>query len=130
MSTRSVVRIKKSHVNEYGKNKNFKIDLYHHHDGYIEGVGFDLFNRFYDKENKKINIPSDIMKVADILIKDNQDEYMVTPYNHCDIEYFYEININNKTITAWSVNNWEKSMVKLRKFTHNDILKKYLKIEV
>ena len=127
MSTRSVVRIKESYVNEYGKKKTLKIDLYHHHDGYIEGVGYDLFNRFYDKENKKMNLSCDIMRVVDTLVKDNKDEYMVTPYNHRDIDYFYEIDINNKTITAWSVDNWEKRMVKLSKFTHNDILKKYLK---
>lgn len=126
MSTRSVIRVKESRMTEYGKRKTFKIDLYHHHDGYIEGVGYDLFNRFYDKENKKMNLSHDIMKVVDTLVKDSEDEYMVTPYNHCDIEYFYEINITNKTITAWNVNNWEERMKKYKKYTHNDILKKYL----
>lgn len=126
MSTRSVIRVKENYISECGKKKTLKIDLYHHHDGYIEGVGYDLFNRFYDKENKKMNLSCDIMRVIDTLVKDNQDEYTVTPYNHRDIEYFYEIDVANKTITAWGVNNWGKRMKKYKKYTHNDILKKYL----
>ena len=49
MSTRSVIRIKEK---QYGKTN--KLDLYHHHDGYIEGVGFDLMRRFYDKDKKEM----------------------------------------------------------------------------
>lgn len=121
MSTRSVIRIKEK---QYGKT--IKLDLYHHHDGYIEGVGFDLMRRFYDKDKKEMYL-YDVMQVANTLIKDIHDEYKATPYKHADIEYFYEIDINKKTITAWSVNNWEEKMKKYRKYSHNEILKMYLR---
>ena len=121
MSTRCVVRIKEK---QYGKVN--KLDIYHHHDGYIEGVGFDLMRRFYDKDKKEMYL-YDVMQVANTLIKDIHDEYKVTPYKHGDIEYFYEIDIDKKTITAWSVNNWEEKMKKYRKYSHNEILKMYLK---
>lgn len=121
MSTRSVIRIKEK---QYGKTN--KLDLYHHHDGYIEGVGFDLMRRFYDKDKKEMYL-YDVMQVANTLIKDINDEYKATPYRHADIEYFYEIDINKKTITAWSVNNWEEKMKKYRKYSHNEILKMYLR---
>lgn len=90
MSTRSEVKI----IGEYQT-----IRLYHHHDGYPEGVGFDLMNRFYDKMQDWRNFEFD--SVVNQLVKDANDEYEVTQYNHTDREYEYEINIPNKTIKCF-----------------------------
>lgn len=119
MSTRCVVRIK-----EKFDNKTKKVDLYHHHDGYIEGVGFDLLNYLYDFEKKELKT-SDLYYTVNFLIKQTKDEYNYTPYNHGDIEYFYEIDVDKQTITGWNVNNWGKKMLKYQKYTMKDILKKY-----
>lgn len=92
MSTRSEIKI----IGEFAS-----IKLYHHHDGYPEGVGFDLMNRFWkirdDYQLWEFN------EIANALVKDTKDEYEITEYNHTDREYEYEININEKTIRCWKV---------------------------
>lgn len=91
MSTRSEVTI----IGEFQKLK-----LYHHHDGYPEGVGYDLMNRFFDKiENANV----DFDFVCNELVKDANDEYEITQYNHTDREYEYEVDTVKHTIRCWSV---------------------------
>ena len=95
MSTRSEILVKCS----FGEVK-----LYHHHDGYIEGVGFDLYKRFFSKEKEGFNreyCTPDVSDVVNELVKDANDEYEVTVSKHTDIEYFYEIDVNAKTLTGW-----------------------------
>ena len=72
MSTRCVIRIKEK---QYGKVN--KLDLYHHHDGYIEGVGFDLMRRFYDKDKKEKNFNVFVNAYRE----ENKAEFIKKQYN-------------------------------------------------
>ena len=93
MSTRCCVKIVKHFQNAYTEVK-----LYHHHDGYPEGVGEDLVNR--SKNWAKVH-PGDKWDIDDIvnsLIKDSNDEYEYTAYNHVDIEYLYTIDCDDMSI--------------------------------
>ena len=120
MSTRCIVEIKDSSI-----KKLKPIVLYHHHDGYISGVGYDLLDRFLDTETKKLDIDC-IDTVANKLIKDTEDEYEVTTYNHVDIEYKYTIDCGQKTLRCDDVDNWDGSMKVNATYTHNQIVKDYL----
>ena len=101
MSTRSEILVKC----KYGEVK-----LYHHHDGYIEGVGFDLLKRFFLKDNEWFNrknyegkkITPHIDNVINELVKDAEDEYEVTIVKHTDIEFYYEIDVTKGTLTGWN----------------------------
>lgn len=80
--------------------------LYHHCDGYPEGVGLDLWNRFSEKLG---NSRYDAVDVVNELLKDKEDDgYELTRGLHCDIEYLYEIDLMNERISCKSVRNWEK----------------------
>lgn len=125
MSTRSEILVKCS----FGSCK-----LYHHHDGYIEGVGFDLFKRFFSKENEGFNKKNyagnpmypDVDDVVNELVKDEKDEYEVTLYIHSDIEYFYELDCDKGTLTGWKaryIDYDEKTGNRL----NEDVLKKGVK---
>ena len=129
MGTRSVIRVQEAWENENGKKKTIKHDIYHHYDGYIEGVGFTLLDIFLNKDTKKLDIYADIDHVANFLIKDKKNidnTFEITAYNHTDIEYFYLIDVNTKTIEAWHVNNWSGRMKKYKHYTHEEIVKMYL----
>lgn len=69
------------------------IYLYHHHDGYPEGVGADLVERLKDHFTG--------LRVEDIankLVKDLDDEYEITTCLHGDIEYLYVIDEEDKSL--------------------------------
>lgn len=114
MSTRSLVKV----IGEYSK-----VNIYHHWDGYPEGVGFFLMEKFYDKLIAKADPEDpfstnlDFNDVVNALIKDKDDEgYELTQYKHTDIEYLYEINTKEKTIRCWEIgHNWEKGTLWKRK---------------
>lgn len=124
MSTRSEILVKCS----FGEVK-----LYHHHDGYIEGVGFDLYKRFFSKEKEGFNreyCTPDVSDVVNELVKDANDEYEVTVSKHTDIEYFYEIDVNAKTLTGWQAHyDYDKDdnsfLKKGREFSLTEIKKLY-----
>ena len=118
MSTRCLVKI---------VEQDKEIQLYHHHDGYISGVGYDLIKRFLNEETLKLEIPNDIYIVANKLIKDLEDEYNVTVYKHSDIEYLYVVDCDNNTITGYDVNNWGEEMVTNEVYSCSSILNSYLK---
>lgn len=94
MSTRCCVKV----IQSWGEGEN-KITrecmLYHHHDGYPEGVGHDLKRRFVPGDTE---YPWDIDTIVNDLIKDPDDEYEFTALDHTDIEYLYTIDCNAKTI--------------------------------
>jgi hypothetical protein len=113
MSTRSVIRIK-------GDGK--KVDLYHHYDGYIEGVGFDLLDMFYKNGELKFGF---IENVVNNLIKKENDCYEWTPYKHGDIEYFYTIDVDKNELTAKEVDNWGDRMKTLKKWNTNQLIELY-----
>jgi len=94
MSTRSNIII---------KAKGCKAILYHHYDGYIEGVGQDLVNKL-DKYFNSDNYCywSD---VVNMLVKDKKDDgYEITRGIHGDIDYLYTIDTDEKTIKFQRVN--------------------------
>ena len=107
MSTRSEILIKDYGTYE-GKKWNKKVKLYHHHDGYPEGVGKFLVEEVLSK--LKTSNGYDCDSIANFLIKHKEDEeYEVTAYYHPDIEYFYEIDIPCKQVKCWKVRykNWD-----------------------
>ena len=74
--------------------------LYHHHDGYPEGVGRDLIKR-----RNQLNI-WDGNIIVNNLVKDIKDAYEISYQVHTDIDYWYEIDCNRKTIRCWKVKGY------------------------
>ena len=93
MSTRCEIFIKQN----LGKGNLKVVKLYHHHDGYPEGVGLDLLRRSKKWGKKGWNID----EITNALIKDIKDEYEFTAFNHIDIDYAYFINCDNMTIKCF-----------------------------
>ena len=109
MSTRSIVRVR----NIYGEVK-----IYHHCDGYPEGVGFDLMDRFADSfENfKKLDMKATVANVANELVKDSGDSYEITISNHVDIEYEYIIDCDLCKILCFEIRkDWDTGLTMERK---------------
>lgn len=121
MSTRAIVRVFEK---DKSTNRKFKIDLYHHYDGYIEGVGFELVEMFLNPQTQQLEMPFDVDRVATQIVK--KDGYEVTAFNHSDIEYLYEIDVENKNITVYNVNNWGSRMKKKNKISCYTLVHRYL----
>ena len=96
MSTRATIRL---------KEKDNVVNLYHHHDGYPEGVGEDLKQRL-NGHNNSCNY-WDMYSFATILIKDRKDEYELTFGQHGDENYAYLVDFDTKTITCYKV-GWDE----------------------
>lgn len=82
-----------------------RIYLYHHHDGYPEGVGSDLkkyLSQFQDWQFRQHGA----WKFANDLIKNkaglDDDEYEVSMGLHSDIDYCYVINCSAGTLRCYS----------------------------
>lgn len=86
MSTRANILV----IDKFGR----KYNIYHHHDGYLSGVGLDLYRRL--RELKNISAEGFVNR----LVKDPDDEYDITFGVHGDEEFFYEIDYLNHTLTA------------------------------
>ena len=104
MSTRAQIRIK----NEYGY-----IDLYHHHDGYPEGVGTDL-KKYLDEIPKGWYAHWNVKLIANDLVKGKlkdpycgidgkDDSYEVTFGFHSDIDYAYLIDCSKRELKCFYV---------------------------
>lgn len=113
MSTRTNIVIK------WGREK---IVLYHHHDGYPEGVGADL--KLMVKKNYLDNKYQSMYPfyVANRLVKNkygmNDENYEITTGLHGDIEYVYEIDCKIKTVTCYGRSEgdaWDKPIKDYRK---------------
>ena len=91
MSTRSQIKV---------RYNNTDILIYHQHDGYPEGVGYDLCRR-----QKYLNTWNG-SEIVNNLIKDSTDEYEISYLIHTDIDYWYEIDCDRKTIRCWNVNGY------------------------
>lgn len=107
MSTRSDIIIKDYGTYE-GKSWKSQVKLYHHHDGYPEGVGKFLIEQVLPKLQNSSNISCD--DIANFLIKHTEDnEFEITVYNHVDIEYRYVIDIPKKKIKCLKGHypNWD-----------------------
>ena len=96
MSTRCCVKVTRNFGEPMTSDRIETVMLYHHHDGYPEGVGADLKKRS-EKWPSYYGI-WDIDSIVNSLVKDPNDEYEVTVYDHTDIEYLYTIDCNHKTI--------------------------------
>lgn len=96
MSTRCCVKVIKSFEGKTAKTA--EVMLYHHYDGYPEGVGADLVERSAKWSKTYPERGWDIDDIVNGLVKDDSDCYEYTAYNHIDIEYLYTIDCNNMTI--------------------------------
>lgn len=96
MSTRAHIRIVERH-------ETFM--LYHHHDGYPEGIGRDL-KQFLNAKKwwYADEIANDLIKQRSI----EDDEYEITSCVHGDEEYIYVIDCDNKTLKCYA-HNWDEA---------------------
>ena len=93
MSTRAVVYI--HHRDEKECGLNYTMKLYHHRDGYLEGLGLNLnkifkdFKEFYESNNSGSQRE---------LFKGLWDEwgFEITPYYHSDTEFVYHVYYNDE----------------------------------
>ncbi len=120
MSTRACIKIKASiRLNDDDKKlTECVITLYHHSDGYPEGVGKDL-KKYLDEvvsgwaDWYSENIATDLVRGA---IKDCEGEpdmgYKVAICEHGDCEYGYVIDCDAQTLTCyklgWGVKPWKE----------------------
>lgn len=98
MSTRCVIKVE-------GKTSN--LDIYHHCDGYPEGVGMELRKALYDGLLARINsaergdsfrgfeFPDVVRTILEI-----SDEYKITDGIHGDIEYLYIVDLKANKFTC------------------------------
>ena len=95
MSTRASILV---------KDNNDKCYLYHHHDGYPDGVGQTLVEYLKTKCGFSY---WDLEEIVNELIKLENDEYEYTTCIHGDEEYFYLIDCYKKELsyTTWSNEN-------------------------
>ena len=125
MATRSSVLIKE------GKKS---ILLYHHWDGYIEGVGFDLLKRFWLTKDRYFNNDKGFVfaeTIANALVKDIEANYEIVCFEHCDIEFLYMIDVKKRELIANEVKFeydeqkecYNKKIIKV--WTFEDIKKRY-----
>ena len=79
--------------------------LYHHWDGYPEAVGLDLIKRQKRLKTWDGNI------LVNELVKNTKkdDSYEIAFQVHTDLDYWYEIDCNRKTIRCWKVSGFNLS---------------------
>jgi hypothetical protein len=107
MSTRATILIK-------SKRRNEEVRIYHHCDGYPDGIGIDL--KAYIKTISSLKLPHwDVYHIANDLIKGQcgmvgnrrDNGYELTPCQHGDEEYAYLIDCDAKTLTCYAV-GWDE----------------------
>ena len=115
MSTRCNVIIK-----EY--DGNF-FQLYHHHDGYPEGVGTDLEEYIKQMDDDCL---VDGKKFTDFLCDPkHDDEYEYEGTNvcpHSDINYLYIIDLQKREIVCFFVKLFNDNVIEMRKCIKNNSL--------
>ena len=104
MSTRATIKITKG---------NYVIRLYHHHDGYPQGVGEAIKNQLTRLDRKigahythLVSGMSGYWKPFDIandLIKDTEWSFELTAKIHGDEDYFYLIDCDNKELHCYEM---------------------------
>ena len=94
MSTRCQIKISYLHR---------EVLLYHHWDGYPKRIGFNLIRRQKQLNTWDGNI------LINRLVKDIEYEYEIAYQIHTDIDYWYEIDCNRKTIRCWKVKGYNLS---------------------
>jgi len=103
MSTRATILIK-------SEKKKESVRIYHHCDGYPEGIGSDM------KDFLETICYWDVYEIANDLIKGRcgilvgnrrDDGYELTSCQHGDEEYAYLIDCDTKTLTCYEV-GWDE----------------------
>lgn len=92
--------------------------LYHHWDGYFEGIGFDLAQRILKHQTARLGTSTFIFD----LLQDKQYELVKTL--NADIDYYYIVDLESNTIIGYRVANYG---VKMKKYSRKDIIKLYTK---
>ena len=95
MSTRCNVIVK--------ENDSKFFQLYHHYDGYPEGVGVDLENYIKEMDSEQLE---DGKKFCDFLSNPSRDTYEYEGTNihpHGDIEYLYVVDISKQKIQCYEI---------------------------
>ena len=98
MSTRATILIREKNEPD--------VHIYHHCDGYPEGVGSDLKHYLNSLKNYEWNAND----IANALIKGgaiDDNGYELTSCQHGDEEYAYLIDCDNKTLTCYSI-GWDQ----------------------
>lgn len=85
------------------KNGSKQTILYHHFDGYPEGVGKNLVEFMADKHSGEINDVDEFVKE----LKAFDNIYEDTLGLHWDIEYLYVIWLDAESVVCYSVNFWD-----------------------
>ena len=98
--------------------------LYHHHDGYPEGVGVQLRNALGVKNGESIPQTWGGHYLVNDLIKNrkglNDNEYEATWALHSDIEYVYVVNYRTRTLRCYEI-PWDEE-------THQDFTIRFDKV--
>lgn len=93
MSTRCVLRVK--------KGSRESVDIYHHYDGYPEGVGMELVSSLFKIFKEKQLGCMDAEYFVNKLVKNrglsqDDDGFSVTLSTHGDLEFFYELDFGTE----------------------------------
>lgn len=91
MSTRANIFIR----NDYDDDE--KVVLYHHCDGYPDGVGRDLTN-ILNKFRKENHSTVSKEELANYICNNDSDFRNTTPCEAADAEYIYEINLAKRRV--------------------------------
>ena len=115
MSTRSNIIIYKDWNSVEDFNSDNVCQLYHHYDGYPEGVGADLNAYISDilkSSNADIlNSPSELANYLCSIEDDTYENEGHEIFLHGDIEYLYVIDLSNKTLSCYAFHTWLFSLV-------------------
>ena len=96
MSTRCQIRIVKN---------GYPLNYYHHHDGYLSGVGAEL--RGWLKEAGVEETGKRTEGVEGLVMRMSADrEYEPTFWRHADIEFFYLLDFDNGVFRAYELRGW------------------------
>ena len=101
MSTRANIFIR----NDFDDNE--KVVIYHHRDGYPEGVGKDLTNILH-KFNKEKHANVSKEELASFICNNDSDFRIITPFEAADAEYIYEINLAKRSVKWEGLYNGEQ----------------------
>ena len=101
MSTRANIFIR----NDYDDQE--KVVIYHHYDGYPEGVGKDLTSILH-KINKEKHTKVTKEELANYICNNNNDYRITTPFEAADAEYIYEINLAKRRVEWEGLYNGEQ----------------------
>ena len=114
MSTRSqiVIDVAQSYSEDNKNNGTKRTSFYHHHDGYLNGVGMELIKTLIKLESEEIETIKSLIYFTSFLKRNLNCFYEEEPnYEmHGDIEFLYHIKVTKKgvTLTAYERNYEEK----------------------